>query len=87
MDLLIFIIGSEAAGAPRRLGKGNAVMKDRRAGIYIARLPQRAVTDEEIAALACKERAEQIARAVRFQEKYYHTTIRAIDGSAAEVER
>ena len=31
--------------------------------------------------------AEQIARAVRFQEKYYHTTIRAIDGSAAEVER
>lgn len=30
--------------------------------------------------------AEQIARAVRFQEKYYHTTIRAIDGSAAEVE-
>lgn len=31
--------------------------------------------------------AEQIAYAVRFQEKYYHTTIRAIDGSEAEVER
>ena len=29
----------------------------------------------------------EIASAVRFQEKYYHTTIRAIDGSAAEVER
>lgn len=31
--------------------------------------------------------AEQIARAVQFQEKYYHTTICAIDGSEAEVER
>ncbi len=31
--------------------------------------------------------AEQIAHTVRFQEKYYHTTIRALDGSTAEVER
>ena len=31
--------------------------------------------------------ADEIARAVRFQEKYYHTTIHAIDGSIAEVER
>ena len=31
--------------------------------------------------------AQEIARAVRFQEKYYHTTIRALDGSMAEVER
>lgn len=31
--------------------------------------------------------AAEIARAVRFQEKYYHTTIRALDGSVAEVER
>jgi len=31
--------------------------------------------------------AVQIAHAVQFQEKYYHTTIRAIDGSVAEVER
>ena len=31
--------------------------------------------------------ALEIARAVRFQEKYYHTTIRALDGSTAEVER
>jgi inorganic pyrophosphatase len=31
--------------------------------------------------------AAQIATAVQFQEKYYHTTIRAIDGSEAEVER
>ncbi len=31
--------------------------------------------------------AEQIARAVQFQEKYYHTTICAMDGSVAEVER
>ena len=31
--------------------------------------------------------AEQIAELVRFQEKYYHTTIRAIDGSVAEVKR
>ena len=34
-----------------------------------------------------KFNAEQIARAVRFQEKYYHTTIRAIDGSEAEVKK
>ena len=34
-----------------------------------------------------KFNAEQIACAVRFQEKYYHTTIRAIDGSEAEVEK
>ena len=31
--------------------------------------------------------AQEIAQAVRFQEKYYHTTIRALDGSMAEVER
>ena len=31
--------------------------------------------------------AEEIASAVQFQEKYYHTTICAIDGSEAEVER
>ena len=31
--------------------------------------------------------AEQMAELVRFQEKYYHTTIRAIDGSVAEVKR
>ena len=31
--------------------------------------------------------ADEIARAVRFQEKYYHTTIHSIDGSIAEVER
>jgi inorganic pyrophosphatase len=31
--------------------------------------------------------AADIAKAVRFQEKYYHTTIRALDGSMAEVER
>ena len=31
--------------------------------------------------------AEQIAREVQFQERYYHTTICAIDGSRAEVER
>lgn len=31
--------------------------------------------------------AAEMAQAVRFQEKYYHTTIRALDGSAAEVER
>jgi inorganic pyrophosphatase len=31
--------------------------------------------------------AAQIATAVQFQEKYYHTTIRAIDGTEAEVER
>jgi inorganic pyrophosphatase len=31
--------------------------------------------------------AAQIACAVQFQEKYYHTTIRAIDGTEAEVER
>lgn len=31
--------------------------------------------------------ADQIACAVQFQEKYYHTTICAIDGSEAEVER
>ena len=31
--------------------------------------------------------ATEIAQAVRFQEKYYHTTIRALDGSMAEVER
>ena len=29
--------------------------------------------------------AEEIARAVYFQEKYYKTTIRALDGSLAEV--
>ena len=29
--------------------------------------------------------AEEIARAVYFQEKYYQTTIRALDGSLAEV--
>ena len=31
--------------------------------------------------------ASEIASAVYFQEKYYHTTIRALDGSVAEVER
>jgi len=31
--------------------------------------------------------AEEIARAVYFQEKYYHTTIRALDGSLAEVKK
>ena len=31
--------------------------------------------------------ATEIAQAVRFQERYYHTTIRALDGSMAEVER
>ena len=31
--------------------------------------------------------AQEIAQAVHFQEKYYHTTIRALDGSMAEVER
>lgn len=31
--------------------------------------------------------AEEIARAVHFQEKYYHTTVRALDGSEVEVER
>ena len=31
--------------------------------------------------------AQEIAQAVQFQEKYYHTTIRALDGSMAEVER
>ena len=31
--------------------------------------------------------AEQMAKAVQFQEKYYHTTIRALDGTMAEVER
>jgi inorganic pyrophosphatase len=31
--------------------------------------------------------ANEIARAVRFQEKHYHTTIHAIDGTTAEVER
>ena len=31
--------------------------------------------------------AEQMAKAVQFQEKYYHTTIRALDGTTAEVER
>ena len=31
--------------------------------------------------------AAEIAQAVRFQEKYYHTTIRSLDGSEAEVER
>ena len=31
--------------------------------------------------------AEQMAELVHFQEKYYHTTIRAIDGSVAEVKR
>lgn len=31
--------------------------------------------------------AQEIAQAVRFQEKYYHTTICALDGSMAEVER
>ncbi len=31
--------------------------------------------------------AAEIAQTVRFQEKYYHTTIRSIDGSEAEVER
>ena len=31
--------------------------------------------------------AEQMAELVRFQEKYYHTTVRAIDGSVAEVKR
>jgi inorganic pyrophosphatase len=31
--------------------------------------------------------AAQIACAVQFQEQYYHTTIRAIDGTEAEVER
>ena len=31
--------------------------------------------------------AEQMAVAVQFQEKYYHTTIRALDGTTAEVER
>ena len=29
--------------------------------------------------------AEEMARAVYFQEKYYKTTIRAIDGSVAEI--
>ena len=29
--------------------------------------------------------AEEMARAVYFQEKYYHTTIRALDGSTASV--
>ena len=31
--------------------------------------------------------AQEIAQAVQFQEKYYHTTIRALVGSMAEVER
>lgn len=31
--------------------------------------------------------AAQIATAVYFQEKYYHTTVRALDGSEVEVER
>ena len=31
--------------------------------------------------------AEQIARAVRFQEKYYHTTVVSIDGDRADVKR
>ena len=31
--------------------------------------------------------AEDMAKAVQFQEKYYHTTIRAFDGTTAEVER
>ena len=31
--------------------------------------------------------AEQMAELVHFQEKYYHTTVRAIDGSVAEVKR
>ena len=31
--------------------------------------------------------AEDMAKAVQFQEKYYHTTICAIDGTEAEVER
>ena len=31
--------------------------------------------------------AQERAQAVQFQEKYYHTTIRALDGSMAEVER
>ena len=31
--------------------------------------------------------AREIARIVQFQEKYYHTTIRTIDGCVAEVER
>ena len=30
---------------------------------------------------------EEMAKAVQFQEKYYHTTIRALDGTTAEVER
>ena len=30
--------------------------------------------------------AEEMARAVHFQEKYYQTTIRALDGSEARVE-
>ena len=30
--------------------------------------------------------AEEIARVVYFQEKYYKTTIRALDGSAADIE-
>lgn len=30
--------------------------------------------------------AEEIARAVYFQEKYYKTTIRALDGSVADIE-
>ena len=31
--------------------------------------------------------AEQMAGAVQFQEKYYHTTIVALDGTQAEVQR
>ena len=31
--------------------------------------------------------AAEIAQAVCFQEKYYHTTIRSLDGSEVEVER
>ena len=31
--------------------------------------------------------AEDMACAVQFQEKYYHTTIRALDGTTAEVAR
>ncbi len=31
--------------------------------------------------------ADEMAAAVRFQEKYYHTTICALDGTTAEVER
>ena len=29
--------------------------------------------------------AEEIARAILFQEKYYHTTVRSIDGSVSDI--